>query len=90
MGTAREKSSKTSHKLPSKKMHKNSNLSLFTTFGGIYSEDRESGGQERGQKEGHPGTEHSGCVTLVKWPNFSEPPCAFVKENDGLHTTGHL
>ena len=41
MGTAREKSSKTSHKLPSKKMHKNSNLSLFTTFGGIYSEDRE-------------------------------------------------
>lgn len=22
-------------------MHKNSNLSLFTTFGGIYSEDRE-------------------------------------------------
>ena len=52
----------------------------------------ESARQGRGQEKtwGHPGIALSGCVTLAKWPNFSQPPSSFVKGDDSLYPTGQL
>lgn len=51
----------------------------------------EKGEQGRGQESwGHPGIEHSGCVALAEWPNFSEPPASFVKGDANNYPTGPL
>lgn len=44
----------------------------------------------RGQESwGQPGIEPSGCVALVEWPNFSEPP-SFVKGDANTYPPGLL
>lgn len=51
----------------------------------------ESGGQGRDHEAwGHPGIELSGCVTLAKWPNLSEPPSSSAKGADNIYPTGQL